>query len=170
MTLHSVSRAPRAVVRLAVVGMTLAVLALGALSLWSAHVTERESDDLASAGVQTTGQLRAVQALSKIRSALRVLEDEGVADERLAQLRAAQRLLPEGLARMEAGEAQEAIDVAHRARPLADALDPAIHLYITDPRGDILYTGEDDDDTTEDAVEDIMGAAGDPAQQRVRPR
>jgi diguanylate cyclase (GGDEF)-like protein len=157
MTLRSKVAVPAAsAVRIAVAGMSLAVVALGALAVWSAYVTQRESDDLTSVGVQTTGQLRAVQALSAMRIELRALEDDGVTEDRLSRLRAAQQMLPGALARMKAGDAAEPARVAGLAEPLARQLDPAVHAYITDPTGDILYKGEDDDDTTEDALEDIM--------------
>jgi diguanylate cyclase (GGDEF)-like protein len=157
MTLRSKVAVPAAaVVKIAVAGMSLAVVALGVLAVWSAYVTQRESDDLTSVGVQTTGQLRAVQALSSIRIELRALEDDGVTEDRLSRLRAAQQILPGALNRMKAGDAGEPTRVAGLAEPLARQLDPAIRAYITDPNGDILYKGEDDDDTSEDALEDIM--------------
>jgi len=143
-------------VRLAVTGMTLAVVSLGGLAIWSTYTAQRQTDDLADSGVQIAGQLRAVQALSMIRIELRIMEDNGVADEPMARLRAAQELLPDGLARMRAGSAPEPAELARRAQSLAEKLDPAIEAYITDPRGDILYRGEDDDDTTEEALEVIL--------------
>jgi diguanylate cyclase (GGDEF)-like protein len=144
------------VVRLAMTGMALAVLALGALAVWSAYLTQRGADQLAGVGVQTTGQLRAVQSLSAMRIELTSLEDDGVTDAKLARLDAAQRLLAEALARMESGDAPEPALVARKAWPLQKRLGPAIDRYLTDPRGDILYKGEFDDDTTEDALEAVM--------------
>jgi diguanylate cyclase (GGDEF)-like protein len=149
---------PRLAVRVAVAGMSVAVVALGALAVWSTYVTQRESDRLTGIGVQTTGQLRAVQALSAMRIELTALEDDGVTNDRLARLRTAQRILPGALTRMELGDAPEPIQIARQARPLAQQLDPAIERLLTDPHGDILYKGEFDDDTAEDAVEALMGA------------
>lgn len=39
--------------------MSLAVVALGGLSVWAALTTQREATGLTRAGVQITGQLRA---------------------------------------------------------------------------------------------------------------
>jgi diguanylate cyclase (GGDEF)-like protein len=100
--------------------------------------------------------LRAIQSLSAMRIELTSLEDDGVAADKLVRLADAQRLLSEGLARMEAGDAPEPARVARRAWSLQKQLGPAIDRYLTDPRGDILYKGEFDDDTSEDALEAIM--------------
>jgi diguanylate cyclase (GGDEF)-like protein len=150
------SRRSLLIVRFAMTGMAVAVLALGALAVWSAYVTQHESDELAGVGVQTTGQLRAVQSLAAMRIELTSLEDDGVAPDKLARLDDAQRLLAEALTRMEAGDAPEPTRVAHRAWPLQRQLGPAIDHYLADPRGDILYKGEFDDDTSEEALENIM--------------
>jgi diguanylate cyclase (GGDEF)-like protein len=144
------------VVKAATTGMAVTVLALGALAVWSAYMTQRGSDELAGVGVQTTGHLRAIQSLSAMRIELTSLEDDGVTADKLARLHAAQRLLSDGLARMEAGDAPEPAQVAHQAWSLQKQLGPAIDRYLTDPRGDILYKGEFDDDTSEDALEAIM--------------
>jgi diguanylate cyclase (GGDEF)-like protein len=149
----------RTAARLAVVGMSVAVVALGALAVWAALATQREADGLSRVGVQTTGQLRSVQALYVIRTESEALQ-EAEADEftqRLEALRAAQRLLPEALTRMETGTATEPIRVAGLARPVAQQLDPAIERFLTDPRGDVLCRcGDDGDDTAEDAMEELI--------------
>jgi diguanylate cyclase (GGDEF)-like protein len=146
----------RAVVRIAVFGMSLAVLALGVLAVWSAYATQQQSGDLTRVGVQTAGQLRALQALFVIRTETDAIEDDGATDERMARLREAQRILPEALARMESGDAPEAVAVARAARPIAARLDPAIERFLTDPMSDVNYKGDDNEDTAEDEMEGIV--------------
>jgi len=114
---------------------------------------------LSRAGVQITGQLRAVQALYVVRAETNALEIE-LTDDGLARLRAAVQLIPVELARMESGDSVEAAQVARRAQPLARELDPAVERFLADPRGDIRYRGEDgitEDDTSEDAMEEVIG-------------
>jgi diguanylate cyclase (GGDEF)-like protein len=141
--------------RLAVTGMLVAVMALGGLALWSARVTQREAHGLARVGTQMTGQLRALQALHVIRDETDELTED-YSQERLDRLRAAERVLAPALARMRNGDHPEAVRVARQATPLAERLPPAIERFLTDPRGDVLYHGENDDDTAEDAMEDII--------------
>src|SRR5687768_2160861 len=51
---------------LAVIGVVLAIGGLGALVVWATHVTQRHGEAIASAGAQTAGHLRALQALGQI--------------------------------------------------------------------------------------------------------
>ena len=60
---------------MAVGGMTVAVLALGVLAVWAAIVTQNEARGLSRAGVQTSGHLRAVQALSLLDTSADALEE-----------------------------------------------------------------------------------------------
>jgi hypothetical protein len=55
---------PKLIARLAVVGMALAVVALGGLAVWAAVVVQNGAHGLSRAGVQTSGHLRAVQEVS----------------------------------------------------------------------------------------------------------
>jgi hypothetical protein len=72
--------------------MALAILALGALPIWAIAVSQDDQRDLAKAGFQTSGHLRAVQALGDIDTATDELE-EGVAPGPLADLRLAEGVL-----------------------------------------------------------------------------
>lgn len=148
---------PRLLTRVTVVGMSLAVLALGGLAVWSAFITQTEAAGLSRAGVQITGQLRAVQALYVIRMETDELEDE-FSDPGVARLRAAIRVMPDELARMRSGDSVEAVRVAEQAQPLVDQLGPAVERFLADPKGDIRYKGDEEgDDTAEDAMEEIIG-------------
>lgn len=66
----------RLVVRLAVAGMAVALLALGALAVWTAIVSQDRAARLSSAGVQTSGHLRATQALGQLDSYADSMEEE----------------------------------------------------------------------------------------------
>ncbi|HEX8631451.1 MAG TPA: HD domain-containing phosphohydrolase [Catenuloplanes sp.] len=165
------SAAPRLLTRVTVIGMSLAVLALGGLAVWSAYVAQGEARGLARAGVQITGQLGTVQALYVIRMESDALEDE-FTDAGVARLRTAVREMPANLARMESGDSAEATRVARTATPLAIRLAPAVERFLADPKGDIRYRGDDGDDTAEDAMEEIIAelelllndSGSDPAQ------
>jgi hypothetical protein len=103
--LHNPPTPPRFVARLGVLGMSVAIVALGVLAVWAAIVTQNGADGLTQAGVQTSGHLRAVQALSTIDTQTDVLEEEE--DPRaLRRLRRAQSVLDGALARMESGDVQ----------------------------------------------------------------
>ncbi len=114
--------------------MALAVLALGALAVWAAIVTQNGAHGLADAGVQTSGHLRAVQAMSLIDTQTDVLE-ESTAPSDIAKLRNAQRVLDDALARMERGDVREARLIAGEAKPIVGRLKPAIELFLATPRG-----------------------------------
>lgn len=155
MTLRQPSTAPSLLARVTVAAMSLAVLALGGLAVWSAYVTKHEAAGLASSGVQITGQLEALQALYVVRIETDELEEE-FSDARVARLRAAVSSLPGQLARMRAGHSPEAVRVAEAADPLVSQLGPAIERFLADPKGDIRYHGDDGDDAAEDAMESII--------------
>ena len=135
--------------------MSLAVLALGGLAAWSALITTREATALAGTGVQINGQLGAVQSLYVIRSESARLEDV-YTDDGVTRLRAAVEAIPADLALMAAGDSTETARVAGQAMPVAAKLGPVIEVWLADPRGDVLYKGEDDDDTSEVAMEEVI--------------
>jgi signal transduction histidine kinase len=137
---------------MAVVGMSLAVLSLGALSVWSAIVTQNGAAGLSQAGVQTSGHLRAVQALSLIDTSTDALE-ETITPSDLANLRRAQLVLADALERMESGGAPEARRIAQRSKPIIRRMNPAIERFLDRP------PGFDSDGTAgaEEEMEDIMG-------------
>jgi diguanylate cyclase (GGDEF)-like protein len=155
---HRSTSASRLMGRLAVVGMLVAVAALGGLALWSSRVTLREAKALTSVGVQMTGQLRALRALHVIQVEMAALEEDHTRAG-LDRLHAAEEALPAALERMGSGDAPKAAELAREAEPIAERLVPAIERYLTDPRGDILYHGEDggDDDTAEEEMERLIG-------------
>jgi diguanylate cyclase (GGDEF)-like protein len=138
-----------------VVGMSLAVLALGGLAAWSALVTTREAAALADTGVQINGQLGAVQSLHVIRMESARLED-GYTEDGVMRLRAAIEAIPADLELMGAGDSIETARVAGQAKPVAAKLGPVVEAWLADPRGDVLYRGEDDDDTSEVAMEEVV--------------
>jgi diguanylate cyclase (GGDEF)-like protein len=127
--------------------MSLAVVALGALAVWSAIVTQNEASGLSKAGVQTSGHLRAVQSLSLIDTQTDALEERIVPAE-VAKLRRAQRVLDDALDRMEHGGVREASRLADEAKPILVRLKPAIERFLATPPG---Y----DSDGTEGAEEEM---------------
>ena len=110
----------------------MAVLALGALSVWAAVVTQSGARGLSQAGVQTSGHLRAVQALSLIDTSTDALEVQQSPAE-LRKLRAAQRVLDEALGRMETGGVLEATLIARRAKPMVRQLNATIEQLLAHP-------------------------------------
>jgi diguanylate cyclase (GGDEF)-like protein len=138
--------------RIAVAGISLAVLALGALAVWSAVATKNGADGLSRAGVQTTGHLRAVQALSLIDTSTDALEVRIVPSE-LAKLRRGQRVLDDALERMRNGGGGEAGRIARRSEPIVGRLKPAIERFLARP------PGFDSSGTSgaEEEMENIMG-------------
>ena len=139
---------PKLLARIAVVGMSLAVLALGALAVWATVVTKNGADGLSQAGVQTSGHLRAVQAVSLIDTSTDALEARIVPSE-LAKVRQAQRVLDEALDRMRNGGVREASRIAGRSDPLVRRLKPAIEQFLARPPG---Y----DSDGTEETMDSII--------------
>ena len=67
--------------------MSLAVVSLGALSVWAAIVTQNGAQGLSRAGVQTSGHLRAVQALSLVDTTTDELEKAIVKEASAYELR-----------------------------------------------------------------------------------
>jgi len=114
--------------------MALAVLALGALAVWSSLVTQNGASGLSQAGVQTSGHLRAVQAMSLIDTQTDVLE-ESTSPAEIKKLRNAQRVLDDALDRMERGDVREARLIAGEATPIVKRLKPAIELFLATPPG-----------------------------------
>jgi diguanylate cyclase (GGDEF)-like protein len=137
--------------RIAVGGMSLAVVALGALAVWASIVTQNGADGLSQAGVQTSGHLRAVQALSLIDTSTDELEEK-IVPVHLAKLRTAQRVLDDALLRMENGGVLEASRIAAQAKPIVARLKPTIEDFIARP------PGFDSDGTAgaEEAMENIL--------------
>jgi diguanylate cyclase (GGDEF)-like protein len=127
---------PKLVARFAVVGMSLAVLALGGLSVWSAIVTQNGAHGISRAGVQTSGHLRAIQALSLIDTTADEIEENVVANDReKLELRRAQLVLDDALARMKDGDVSDASRIANVAAPIVARLKPAIEHFLADGSG-----------------------------------
>lgn len=109
--------------------MSLAVVALGSLAIWSAIVTQNDAHGLSDAGVQTSGHLRAMQALSLLDTSSDELE-EAVIPGKLAKLRKSQRVLDDALARMENGGVREASQIAVQGRLIVGRLKPAVERFL----------------------------------------
>ena len=120
--------------RIAVAGMSLAVVALGALAVWAAIVTQNGADGLSRAGVQVSGHLRAIQALTIIDTSTDALEARIVPDE-YARLRRAQRVLDGSLDRMQNGEVRAESRIAAQAKPIVNRMTPAIERFLARPPG-----------------------------------
>ena len=152
----------RLLARLVTAGIAVAVVALGALAVWSAIVTQNGATGLSEAGVQTSGHLRAVQALSMIDTQTDALEAGPDASE-VAQLRRAQRVLDDALDRMEYGGSRRASEIADQGKPIVARLKPAIERFLTTPRG-----GDSDGSSgpEEEMEQDHGGAAVAPERSR----
>ena len=120
--------------RIAVTGVSLAVLALGGLAVWAAIVSQNGAAGLSRAGVQTSGHLRAIQALSLIDTSTDALEVDRVATQ-IMKLRNAQRVLDDALDRMENGGVLEATLIARESKPLVRQMKPAIEQFLYRPPG-----------------------------------
>jgi diguanylate cyclase (GGDEF)-like protein len=142
----------RLLARIAIGGMSLAVLALGALAVWAAIVTQNGAQGLSRAGVQTSGHLRATQALSIIDTSSDNLEKEIIPSE-LRKLRRAQRVLDDALGRMQHGGVREASRIADEARPLMAQLKPAIQEFLARPPG----YDSNGNSGAEERMENVMG-------------
>ena len=114
--------------------MSVAVLALGALAVWAAIVTQNGAAGLSRAGVQTSGHLRAVQALSLLDTRP-TRSRSGIVPSELAKLRNAQRVLDDALDRMENGGVREASQIADQAKPIVRRLKPAVEQFLARPPG-----------------------------------
>ena len=120
--------------RCAVAGMSLAVVALGALAVWAAIVTQDGARGLSRAGVQTSGHLRAVQSLSLIDTQTDALE-AGIVPREVKKLRQAQQVLDDSLDRMEHGGVLEASRIADESTPIVRRMKPAINRFLARPPG-----------------------------------
>jgi signal transduction histidine kinase len=146
--------ASRAVSRLAIGGMVLAILALGILAVWANIVGQRHTIAVSRAGVQTSGHLRAAQSLGQIDKYSDILED-GIDEAVLANLRAAQRALRASLDRMQRASV---VDwerlLARNAEPDERRLSPAVDAFLAAVRrGDAKAQAEG-----EENMESILDA------------
>jgi diguanylate cyclase (GGDEF)-like protein len=132
--------------------MSAAVLSLGALAVWAAVVTHDGARGLSQAGVQTSGHLRAVQALSLIDTQTDALE-EGIGARKVAQLRRAQRVLDEALDRMEHGGVAEASRIAADAAPMVRRLKLAIERFLATAERE---SGEDAEEAMEEIIAELQ--------------
>jgi diguanylate cyclase (GGDEF)-like protein len=114
--------------------MLVAVLVLGGLAVWAAIFSQNSAHTLSEAGIQTSGHLRANQALSLIDTSTDALE-LGSDPRELAKLRAAQRLLDDSLHRMDSGTVHETSRIAAQAKPIVRRLKPQIELFLAAPPG-----------------------------------
>jgi signal transduction histidine kinase len=150
--------ASRLVSRLAIGGMLLAIPAVGALAFWTNMVGQEHTRDVSRAGVQTSGHLRAAQALGQIDRYSDDLED-GVDPAVLADLRFAQRVLHDSLTRM---QRESIVDwerrLASDAKPDVQRLIPAIDAFLASPRGDGAMRAPDEHvrSVDEENLEDIL--------------
>ena len=120
--------------------------------MWAAIVTQNGADGLSRAGVQTSGHLRAVQALSMLDTSTDALEARIVPSE-LRKARRAQRVLDDALDRMDTDELPEAKRIADKAKPIVRRLKPAIEQFLARPPG----FDSDGSSGTEEEMENIMG-------------
>jgi diguanylate cyclase (GGDEF)-like protein len=135
MTQSPQSRAPsKLVAGAALGGMLVAVLVLGALAVWIAIGSQNDARTLSEAGLQTSGHLRAMQALSLIDTSTDALESESDPQE-LAKVRSAQRVLDDSLERMDSGAVPETRRIANQAKPLVRRLNPEIERFLAKPPG-----------------------------------
>jgi diguanylate cyclase (GGDEF)-like protein len=132
--------------------MSLAVIALGALAVWAAIVTQNGAQELSRAGIQTSGHLRAIQALSQIDSSVDALEERRVPGE-VANVRAAQAILDESIERMAGGGVAETRSVATRSEPIVRRLTPAVEEFLTGPP----VSNKPGASGLENDIEDILG-------------
>jgi diguanylate cyclase (GGDEF)-like protein len=142
---------PKVLGRVAVIGMSLAVMALGALAVWAALVSQNGADGISRAGIQTSGHLRALQALSVIDTASDALEERIVPSE-LAKLRRAQPVLDDALDRMETGGFRQDSQIAAQGKPIVERLKPAIEEFLARPPG----YDSDGSSGAEERMENIM--------------
>jgi diguanylate cyclase (GGDEF)-like protein len=109
--------------------MSLAILALGGLAIWSAVVTQDGAQSLSRVGVQTTGHLRAVQALSVIDTQTDALE-EGYRPGVVRKVEHAESALDAARGRMESGVIEEARRIARRATPIVQEVHGTLQSYL----------------------------------------
>lgn len=144
-------------VRLAVVGMAVAVVALGGLAVWAAVVLQNGAHGLSQVGLQTSGHLRAVQAVSVLDTQTDALED-GVAESELRRIREAQRTLGEAVERMRADGVADTSRMAGDAQPLLRRLGPAIDRFLSGPTagGEIDGAAENEMDNLIAALQQLL--------------
>jgi diguanylate cyclase (GGDEF)-like protein len=151
---------PKLLARLAVAGVSVAVVALGALAVWAAIVTQNGADGLSRAGVQTSGHLRAVQALSMIDTSTDALEERHVPREH-KKLRRAQRVLDDALERMEHGEVREASRIAEQGAPIVERLKHAIRRFLAARPGFDSEGSEEAEEEMENVMSELQVLLGD---------
>jgi diguanylate cyclase (GGDEF)-like protein len=110
--------------------MLVAILALGLLAFWATILTQERMHGLSRAGIQTSGHLRAVQALGQIDTHTDLLE-HGLEPTIVADLRNAQLVLGDSLRRMQNRSvvARER-RLAREAQPEVRRLWPAIDAFL----------------------------------------
>ncbi|MEA2151445.1 MAG: two-component system, NtrC family, sensor kinase, partial [Solirubrobacteraceae bacterium] len=122
--------ASRVVSRAAIGGMLLAIVALAALAFWAHIVAQGHSDALSRAGAQTSGHLRATQALGQIDKYSDKLEG-GIDPQIVADVRSAQHVLGDSLARMQRESVVEwERRLARDAEPDLRRLTPAVDAFL----------------------------------------
>lgn len=147
-TWHSAT-ASRLAMRLLVAAILLIVVALGGLAVWAAFVTQDHARALSRAGVQTSGHLRAVQALGQIDTHTDLLED-GLNRRVLADLRSAERVLVESLHRM------QVTGVAADERALALWAESQVERGLLPSVDSFLHAVRKDDEQRTDVAEERM--------------
>ena len=123
-----------------------AVVLLGALAVWAAIVSQNGADELSRAGVQTSGHLRAIQALSALDADADTLEDK-IGPREVQTLRESQRVFDDALQRMETGGVPEASRIADQTLPVVARLKPAVDQF--------LATRSDENDRANRAEEEL---------------
>jgi signal transduction histidine kinase len=126
----------RVVSRVAIGGVLLAILTMATLRVGANLVAQQHTRAVSRAGVQTSGHLRAVQALGQIARYADELED-GVDPAVAADLRVAQRVLRTSLARMQ----RDSVVAWERrlgrdAEPDRRRLTAAVDAFLASPRAD----------------------------------
>lgn len=137
--------------------MALILVALGALAFWATFSMQEHARALSRAGVQTSGHLRAVQALGQIDTHTDLLED-GINKRVLLDLRSAEQVLLDSLDRMQLSDvAVEERALATWAKPeIERRLLPSVETFV-----DAVRAGDEDavavaEERTEDIVEGLQ--------------
>ena len=158
---------PRILERIALTGLALATVALGALAVWSAVVTRDSASGLSQAGLQTSAHLLAVQALIKLDAETDVL-GEDFAPYGLARLVRVHGVFDRSLDRMERGGIVEARRIARTAQSRSQELQASIDGLLAarrtgDPKR--LEAADDATDRIVDALQVLLNdRAADPTQ------
>lgn len=146
----------RLVVWLAVVGMSVALLALGGLALWTTIASQDRAARLSYAGVQTSGHLRATQALGQLDSYADLMADERPTAEIDAGLADAKRVLDDALTRMQDGANLQARRLASAAARDVRRLAPALERLRVATRSGDPQRVDDADDSVDDLLESLQ--------------